>query len=547
MDANDIARRRGTDALRQVIDNETRSAVSDEGMASHQRPAIRLSGGELPKIVDDAEAALLASGADIYQRGGQLVRPVVEEVPAADGKTVQSWRIVPVTGPHLVERFTSVAGFQAHRRREKEWVPVDCPKDVAEVYLAREGSWRVPPLMGVVNAPMLRVDGSLLDQPGYDRATRLIFESGGCDFPPLPSVPSRRDAERALALLADLVATFPFVGPVDRAVALSGIISAVDRRSVPNTPMHGYSAPVAGSGKTMLVDTCSMIAIGRAAPVIDQSRNQEELEKRLVAAMLRGGLILSIDNCERALESSLLCQALTAAGPLQLRVLGLSRDVEVPANQMTYATGNNLSFSGDLTRRAVICRLDPRCERPELRVFTRSPLEMVRQRRGDYVVAALTVLRAYLISGERASVTPIGSFDLWSRRVREALVWLGCADPCESMSELRGTDPELAKLRALITAWHAGVGEQPITARNLVDLALRVDVDGALSYRELHEALMVVAGHGREIDPARLGRWLGKVVDRVVDGRRIVRDTVYAGSQRWRVAEPDEATNLIGR
>jgi hypothetical protein len=56
--------------------------------APDQRPVIRLTGGDLPTIVDAAEAALLDAGIDIYQRGGQLIRPVVEEMPGADDTTV---------------------------------------------------------------------------------------------------------------------------------------------------------------------------------------------------------------------------------------------------------------------------------------------------------------------------------------------------------------------------------------------------------------------------------------------------------------------------
>jgi putative DNA primase/helicase len=529
-------------AVGELVDNLMELAAKKEvrtggGADDHDKPVIQRCGGDLPAIIDDAEQALLRKDtADLYQRGGQLVRPVVEEMPGADRTIVRSWRLLPVTRPYLVECLTAAARFQIYRRREKEWVDVDCPDNIAECYLAREGSWRLPPLVGVINAPALRADGSLLDQPGYDFRTGLLFEPDGAKFPGLPPDPSKRDAEKALALLENLIATFPFVGPVDRAVAVSGIISAIDRRAVPTVPLHAYSAPVAGSGKTMLVDACSAIATGRPAPVIDQSRSDEETEKRLVAALLRGGSVFSIDNCERPLDSSLLCQALTAVGLMQLRVLGASREVDVPASAMIYATGNNLMLAGDLTRRAVICRLDPACERPELREFDCAPLDVIGARRGDYVVAALTVIQAYLKSGERVSVTPIGSFDGWSRRVREALIWLDRADPCESMTALRSADHTLANLQAVTKAWQTHVGEQPMSARGIVDIALRADPDGRLSCQDLHDSLMVVAGHGREIDPKRLGTWLRRVADRVADGRRIVSTGLYAGTQRWKVA-----------
>src|SRR5262249_18061381 len=38
-------------------------------------PSIRIIAGELPRVVDEAERALLASGYELYQRGGLVVRP----------------------------------------------------------------------------------------------------------------------------------------------------------------------------------------------------------------------------------------------------------------------------------------------------------------------------------------------------------------------------------------------------------------------------------------------------------------------------------------
>ena len=136
---------------------------------------------------------------------------------------------------------------------------------------------------------MIRADGSMLDKPGYDRRTGLLFRPDGVAFQRIPDRPTREQAERALLRLEDLVRTFDFVEDADRSVALSAILSALDRRAVDAVPMHAFTAPVAGSGKTMLVDICSMIATGRRAPVLDQSKDDIETDKRLVAALLRGG------------------------------------------------------------------------------------------------------------------------------------------------------------------------------------------------------------------------------------------------------------------
>jgi putative DNA primase/helicase len=236
--------------------------------AARTRPLIQIVGGKLPEIVDRAEDALIAIEPDLYRYGGQLVRPVLEEVPAADMTRTQVHRLLPVIRSYLVDVLTGAAQWQRFDRRIGGWVDVDCPDKVAEVYLAREGRWRL-----IINAPMLRADGTLLDKPGYDERTGLLFRPDGVTFGRVPEQPTRADAERALCLLKDLISTLPFVGEGDRSVALSAILSALDRRATDAAPMHAFSAPVAGSGKTMLVDLCSMIATGRKAPVLDQSKD----------------------------------------------------------------------------------------------------------------------------------------------------------------------------------------------------------------------------------------------------------------------------------
>jgi hypothetical protein len=492
---------------------------------THHRPVVKLVGGELPRIVDEAESALLRSGRDFYRFGGAMVRPVVEKVPAADMRRTQVHRLMPVPRAHLVEVLTDTANFQRFDRREKEWKDVDCPKDVADTYLARVGEWKLRPLVGVVNAPLLRADGSLLKDPGYDERTGLLFRPDETEFGRIPECPTKEDASRALALLDELIATFPFVTEADRSVALSAILSALDRRSVPTTPMHAFDAPIAGSGKSLLVDICSMIATGRAAPVIEQSKDEKELDKRLAASLLRGGAIISIDNVERPLESSLLCQALTTSGLMEIRLFGELKHSDVPNTAMIYCTGNNLVLYGDLTRRSIRCRLDPNCERPELREFRTAPLDMARNNRAEYVMAGLTVLRGYMIAKDRIEVAPLASYGEWSRRVREALMWLDRADPCETMISIRGDDPVTGNLSAVIAEWRDAIGvDKPVNTQALISMANRVDLGGGPAYPGLRDALHAIAPDGREINSRRLGKWILRNLNRVIDGFKLVKN-----------------------
>jgi hypothetical protein len=51
--------------------------------------------------------------------------------------------------------------------------PVDArlPRAIAVMYLDWIGEWRLPLLHGIASTPLLRSDGSIHSEPGYDRAT----------------------------------------------------------------------------------------------------------------------------------------------------------------------------------------------------------------------------------------------------------------------------------------------------------------------------------------------------------------------------------------
>jgi hypothetical protein len=68
---------------------------------------------------------------------------------------------------------------------------------------------------------------------------------------------------------------------------------------------------------------------------------------------LAGETAISLDNCDRVIEGVTLNQVLTQPA-LNIRVLGLSKNVETPVNATIFATGNNLTIGGDLVRRVLL-------------------------------------------------------------------------------------------------------------------------------------------------------------------------------------------------
>jgi hypothetical protein len=509
-------------------------------------PIVKVGGGRLSTAIDEAEAILLRWDGDLFQRGDFIVRPAPAAILVADNKKTTGIRLVRVRTAHMIERFSKWVDFQKFEGRSRKYVSIDCPANIASAYLERVGMWRLPILTGLVNRPTLRLDGSILDQPGYDQSTGIYYDPRSLRFPEIPLKPTRDDAMAALNRLKDLIKDFPFVDDASRSVALSGFLTVLIRLSLPHAPLHGFSAPIAGSGKSKLVDTSSMFSNGHRAPVVAPGSSIEEMDKQLGAMLLAGDDLISFDNCEKGLGGSLLCQCLTQP-IVKPRILGKSENPDVPSNATFFATGQNLTLIGDMTRRSLRSQLDPKTDRPELRIFeTEDPVKVLRRERPQYVTAALTVLRAYDVAGRPVQPgNELGSFEEWWGWVRGALVWLDQADPCGTIENVRRDDPRLSALTAVITHWQAALGTDSYTVQQIISRATdtlpqqRTDYNNAprvqYHWPEFREVLLGVAGKGGNINGYRLGMWLSQIKGRVVNGLRIENGAVQ---QTWRVGIP---------
>lgn len=527
------------------------------------RPVIRLTGGSLPANVDAAEAAMLIYEADsrdkIYQYGGSLVRVRWDKIRVSGEGQEDALRYNVVTTPALVEMFTLAARWEKWSATSGDWQVVNCPKDVAETYAARGGRWRVPVLLGVVTAPTLRSDGSLITEPGYDVRTGLLYDPLGVDFGEINLSPTRDDALRGVAVLNDLLRDFPFRSEADRSVALSGVLTAVARQMMPTAPMHAFDAPVAGSGKSKLVDVAAVVATGHRAAVTATGRDRygdAELEKRLAASVLGGDAVISLDNLEEPLGGEFLCQLLTQAS-VKIRPFGKLQNVTVPSTCTMFATGNNLVLVGDLTRRSLVGRLDPGVERPELEQFDFEPVARAAELRVPLLKAALDVLVAHLLVGPPASVDRLGSYEVWSYVVRDALVWLGCADPADVMERTREQDPRLERLREMVSAWWAAFADRRVKAGCVVDAAQAHDPAFTGEETRYHDpdlrrvvSAVATAKSGAGLSPDRLGWWLKRNLGRTITvdavSYRFCSEASSHGADWWLTRVVDESPPLVG-
>ncbi len=523
------------------------STETPDPTASSQRKAtLKIIEGDFPELCDAAEAALVEHEPNLFQRGGELVRVIVSRAETVHGITRPGGKtlITTIDVEHLLDRLNRHIRWQRWSSRKGAWTPCDARRTVATNLLARVGTWRFRSLVGVVTAPTLRPDGSIIDQPGYDPVTGLLFVPHGAAFPDIPPQPTREQGRAALdRLRQEVLSGFPFAEPHDRSAALSAILTACIRHSLRSAPLHAFEAPRAGSGKSLLADVVSLIATGATATVMTFTPDPEEMRKRILAVLMQGESVINLDNIEGPLHGESLCTVLTGES-FSERLLGTNKTATAPTVCTWLATGNNLTLQGDMTRRVIPCQLDPQCERPEERQFSRNLYEWIPKHRPALVAAALTALRAYIVAGKpRQSIATFGSFEQWSDLVRSALVWLGEADPNQGRARLETTDPIGTKLSGLMLAWYATFKTAPATIRELVSRAHeKAWIDGreTRAHPALHDTLSEHFSDPRgDISTRSIGEFLKRHARRIEHGARFEPAEKYGTRQKWRVAVVD--------
>lgn len=453
------------------------------------------------KVVELAAAAL-ARHPDLYQRGNLLAHVLCDDV-GAPRRARAAPRIAPVSPAHLRELSTAVVYWfkVVWDKKRDEAEPVQQhPPQWAIAALHARGRWPgVRPLEGISEVPVLRPDGSVWEQPGYDAATGICYLPAAA-FPPVPAHPTRADAVAALAALREPFADFPFAAPAHRATALAALLTPLARPAFRGcAPLFLVDANTRGSGKSLLADVIGEVVAGRPMARMALARDDDEMRKTITAMALGGAPLVLLDNIAGTLGGAAIEMALTGES-WRGRVLGESREVEVPFAATWFGTGNNVQLSSDMARRTAHVRIESPLENPEERQAFRHPdlLAWVREHRGALVAAGLTLLAAYLHAGAPDQrLAPWGSFDGWTRVVRQALVWVGEVDPGDAREQLREeSDAAAGALGDLVAGWSevaARFNGQCTAAQALAELArddAAVQRTGAAPrYARLREAL----------------------------------------------------------
>ena len=474
---------------------------------------------------------------DIFDFGGALV-------------VVEQGRVFPLDDAGLAHYLGGVTQYWCWRKlRDGGLVKVleDPAPKVVKQMLSLGPRRKLKLLTAVITAPTLRPDGTVLDKPGYDETTGILYEVDE-NAVSVPQEPDLRQASDALQRLLIPFKDFPIVDAPSKGILLSAILTAAVRPALTTSPAFGFDAPVQASGKTLLANCIAVLVSGEMPTVWPHTagRDDEEVRKRLFTALRNGSRALVWDNIVGTFDSPAMAAALTS-GNFTDRVLGKSESVSVPNRAVMLMTGNNLVLAGDMARRVLCCRIDPRTDRPFARQFDLDPLQYVFEHRVEMIVDALTLVRANMTINKCQADGRMASFEAWDDYVRQTVCWIGndlqpggFGDPMESVISKQINDPEQETLGEFLEAFLTLFRNDTVTSTEILN-RIKAYADPyagpSAPVQNLRDCL-------NEFNPraTESSRSLGKVLKyrlgRVVRGLRLetVLDT-QTNTNRWKVVK----------
>lgn len=437
-------------------------------------------------------ALFVRSGAPARMRRDEDDRPMVEQLTEAGMRGA----------------LARAANFA--RVTDKGSSHVAPPLEVVRDLLAL-GTWPFPALRGLIEAPALRPDGTIIDRPGYDPSTGLLYAPPPGAAPVrVPTDPTRAQRQQARGLLEEALEGFPFADAASRAGALALLLTPVVRPAIDGqVPLALVDAPKAGTGKGLLVSVAALVATGRPAAMLAAPTREEEWAKTLLSIVMSGASFVVLDEAGE-LRSPALAAALTAP-VFEGRVLGRSENVALPQRATWAAAGNNIRLGGDLARRCYWIRLDAKTSRPWQRGGFRHAdlLAWAATRRSDLLGALLTLARGwYADACPPARDTPtLGGFTAWANTLGGILAHADVTGFLGNLDSLYDqADEEATAWEAFLRTWQRAYGDTPVLVG---ELAERAEQDGDLR-DVLPDDLGVALEKSQASFKAKLGRALGK-------------------------------------
>lgn len=369
----------------------------------------------------------------------------------------------------------------------------------------------LPLLAGVTPFPVIRTDGTLQSDEGYDERTRLFYRPAFKvrDVPDVPSADAVKWAKDFI--LGQVIRDVCFDGSASKANYLALLVTPLLRLYLGGLPPLGViSAVTRGSGKTLLTEILKAVYGANLKP---WPKHDEEMGK-VITATLKDDVepVMVFDNVGPfdTVEHATLAAVLTTK-EWSGRLLGATATYGGVNDRLWCVTGNNIALGGDIASRSILVRLDPQMENPDERTdfVIKNIWAWLEQdeNRSNLLAALLILVRAWIVAGApRDTSLSMRNFTAWAQAMSGFLAHHGIEGFLKNKQELAISDDDEASTSAFLARWYEKYGETKKSAADLVDSA-RGQIIG-VDWHDPWDGVFPTKPDGKPFTSKGLGRYL---------------------------------------
>lgn len=399
----------------------------------------------------------------LYRRQGNLVRVIPGAIQPLNAKQLRS---------EIDFTFRSIKHVKDKGTVDTNFPLVPAEHAVGAVHRlnnARE-------IQGITSIPLFRADGELIDTPGYDEVTKMLYQPAEGLKIHVPEEPTRQALFEAATLIRYPFSQFPFATDSDRCNLLGCAFTPLLRYLAPAPyKMVEIGARNSGSGKGFLAGMLRKLHGGTLRGSLPDK--ESEMKKTITTALLGSEGIIVFDNVRGVVKSASL-EALLTAETWSDRLLGGNVDAILPNDRLWMVTGNNVKFGGDMARRVLRIMLDAGPEPSKRTGFQiANPVGWMTNNRGPYLSALMTVIRSWLYAGAHMpEATSSDSYAQWRQMVSGILQHAGLGDEFDATTTQLPLSTEDEQWWAFLHTLKSRFGTKALTCREIVD-ALKIETD----------------------------------------------------------------------
>jgi len=405
------------------------------------------------------------------------------------------------------------------------------PKDVIANMLS-DITIPLPQINRIVTAPIFNADGILSTSPGYNGSAKVFYHPAkGFDISDIPERPSQDDICAAKTFFFDdLLVDFPFCGNADKANYISAMLLPFVREMIPTqTPLHLLEKPTPRTGASLLADLLYIVFNGKEPFKLSEAESDAEWRKRITSTLLDTPTHFIIDNVNKKLTASSLCQAISEAC-WQDRLMAKSKNALLPVKCVWVVTGNNPQLSNEIAKRTISIRLDAREEDPGQRDTSkfRHPniKTWAKEHRSELVWSALILIQEWIAQGKQKDKTAtLGGFEEWAETMGGILKAVDIPGFMANQKDLYDrADGEFEQWRSFFTVWYDKHQETPLNPSSI--LALTENNEHPFYFK---------SGADENSKKKSIGNQIKKQQDRIYGNLQLKHERTEHRSNLWRL------------